>query len=134
MSAEEHDHDQTVPQGQPGSPAEPAGGTQPGKRGLRSAWLGSRRIAVLAGVVAVGLLTGAGVAFATTGSPAHPANPGAATAATPSPSPSPPSRVTLPHRLPFRIGSMIPSFAGPLGFGGLFGAIHGQYVAPKDGG
>lgn len=137
MSAEEHDHDQTEPvsQGQPGSPAEPAGGTQPGKQGLRSAWLGSRRIAVLAGVIAIGLLTGAGVAFATTGSPAHPAAQGAATAATPSPSPSSPSfRPPLPHRLPFRIGSMIPSFAGPLGLGGLFGAIHGQYVAPKDGG
>src|SRR5262245_54306790 len=138
MSAEEHDHDQTEPvsQGQPVSQPGPAGGMQPGRQGLRSAWLGSRRIAVLAGVVAVGLLTGAGVAFATTGSPAHPAAPGAATAATPSPSPSsPPSgRVPLPHHFPFRIGSMIPSFAGPLGLGGLFGAIHGQYVAPKAGG
>src|SRR5215471_10622811 len=108
MSAEEHDHDETEPvsQGQPGSQAEPAGGMQPGKQGLRSAWLGSRRIAVLAGVVAVGLLTGAGVAFATTGSPAHPAAAGAATA-TPSPSPSsrsPSFRLPLPHRLPFRIG------------------------------
>jgi len=137
MSAEEHEHDQTesVSQGQPVSQAEPAGGMQPGKKGLRSAWPGSRRTAVLVGVIVVGLLTGAGVAFATTGSPAHPATPGAATAATPSPSPSSPSfRPPLPHRLPFRIGSMIPSFAGPLGLGGLFGAIHGQYVAPKDGG
>ena len=138
MPAEEHDHDQTEPvsQGQPLSQPGPAGGMQPGRQGLRSAWLGSRRIAVLAGVIAVGLLTGAGVAFATTGSPVHSAA-GAATAATPSPSPSsrsPSFRLPLPHRLPFRIGSMIPSFAGPLGLGGLFGAIHGQYVAPKDGG
>jgi hypothetical protein len=140
MSADEHDHDQTEPvsQGQPVSQPEPAGGMQPGRQGLRSAWLGSRRVAVLTGVIAVGLLTGAGVAFATTGSPAHPATPGAATAATPSPSSSAPSpapsfRVPLPHRFPFRPG-MIPGFAGPLGLAGLFGAIHGQYVAPKAGG
>ena len=146
MSAEEHDHDQVEPVSQtpPVSPAqpvsqtEPLGGAQPGKQRLRSAWLGSRRFAVLAGVIAVGLLTGAGVAFATTGSPAHPATPGAATAATPSPSSSAPSpapsfRLPLPHRFPFRPG-MIPGFAGPLGLAGPFGAIHGQYVAPKSGG
>ena len=146
MSAEEHDHDQVEPVSQtpPVSPAqpvsqtEPLGGAQPGKQRLRSAWLGSRRFAVLAGVIAVGLLTGAGVAFATTGSPAHPATPGAATAATPSPSSSAPSpapsfRVPLPHRFPFRPG-MMPGFAGPLGLAGPFGAIHGQYVAPKSGG
>ena len=146
MSAEEHDHDQVEPVSQtpPVSPAqpvsqtEPLGGAQPGKQRLRSAWLGSRRFAVLAGVIAVGLLTGAGVAFATTGSPARPATPGAATAATPSPSSSAPSpapsfRLPLPHRFPFRPG-MIPGFAGPLGLAGPFGAIHGQYVAPKSGG
>jgi len=146
MSAEEHDHDQVEPVSQtpPVSPAqpvsqtEPLGGAQPGKQRLRSAWLGSRRFAVLAGVIAVGLLTGAGVAFATTGSPARPATPGAATAATPSPSSSAPSpapsfRVPLPHRFPFRPG-MMPGFAGPLGLAGPFGAIHGQYVAPKPGG
>ena len=133
MPAEEHDHDQTGP-ASPGNQAGPADGMQPGKQGPRSAWPGSRRIAVLTGVIAVGLLTGAGVAFATTGSPAHPASPGAATAATPAPSPSPPSRVHLPHRFPFRIGSMIPGLAGQFGLAGPFGAIHGQYVAPKSGG
>jgi hypothetical protein len=151
MSAEEHDHDQVEPvsQTQPVSPAQPVsrteqvGGAQPGRQRPRSAWLGSRRFAVLAGVITVGLLTGAGVAFATTGSPAHPATPGAATAATPAPSSSAPSssapspapsfRVPLPHRFPFRPG-MIPGFAGPLGLAGPFGAIHGQYVAPKSGG
>jgi len=155
MSAEDHDHDQMEPvsQTQPVSPVQPvspaqpvsqtgpAGGAQPGNQRLRSAWLGSRRFAVLAGVIAVGLLTGAGVAFATTGSPADPA---AATAATPSPSspapsssapsPAPSFRVPMPHGLPFRPGSMMPGFAGPLGLAGLFGAIHGQYVAPKSGG
>ena len=151
MSAEEHDHDQVEPvsqtqpvsQEQPVSQTEQAGGAQQGKQRLRSARLGSRRFAVLAGVIAVGLLTGAGVAFATTGSPAHPATPGAATAATPSPSSSTPSssapspapsfRVPLPHRFPFRPGT-IPGFAGPLGLAGPLGAIHGQYVAPKSGG
>src|SRR5215469_14269875 len=106
MSAEEHEHDQTRPvsPAQPVSQTEPVGAAQPGSQRLRSAWLGSRRFAVLAGVIAVGLLTGAGVAFATTGSPAHSASPGAATAATPSPSSSSPSfRLPLPHRLPFRI-------------------------------
>src|SRR6516164_2789125 len=60
MSAEEHDHDQVEPVSQtpPVSPAqpvsqtEPLGGAQPGKQRLRSAWLGSRRFAVLAGVIA----------------------------------------------------------------------------------
>src|SRR5215469_5939089 len=99
MSAEEHEHDQTQPvsPAQPVSQTEPVGGALPGNQRLRSAWLGSRRFAVLAGVIAVGLLTGAGVAFATTGSPVHSAA-GAATAATPSPSPSSPSfRLPLPH-------------------------------------
>jgi hypothetical protein len=86
----------------------------------------------------VGLLAGAGVAFATTGSPARPAATGVAAAATPSPS-SPPATAPLPHRLPFRIGPSFGGagpfgFAGPLGLGGPFGAIHGQYVAAKPGG
>jgi hypothetical protein len=120
MPAEEH---------QP-HPVDPA---PSGKRGLRAAWLGSRRAGILAGVIAVGLLTGAGVAFATTGSPAHPATP--ATAATPAPASPPSFRMPFPHRLPFRIGPMIGgALGGPFGLGGMFGAIHGQYVAPKPGG
>ena len=112
-------------------PAEEQEQHVPGKPGLRAAWLGSRRVAVLAGVVVVGLLAGAGVAFATTGSPAHPVT--ASAAATPAPSPS---QVPMPHRFPFRLGPLFGG-GGPLGFGGAlgpFGAIHGQYVAPKPGG
>ena len=111
----------------------PAGPSSSG-RGLRIAWLSSGRVAVLAGVIMVGLLAGAGVALAATGSPTHPAIPGAATAATPSPSPS--AQVPMPHRFPFRLGPLFGG-GGPLGFGGAlgpFGAIHGQYVAPKPGG
>ena len=102
---------------------------------MRGAWLGSRRLGILAGVVAFGVLAGAGVAFATTGSPAHPASPGSATAATPSPAPSPSFRMPFPHRLPSRIGPAIGGlpFGGPIG-AGMFGAIHGQFVAPKSGG
>src|SRR6516162_7859258 len=95
----EHDHDQT----------------QPEKTRPRSAWLGSRRLAVLAGVVAAGLLAGAGVALAATSSPGHSASPGEATAATPSPSASPAPPF---HRLPFRLG---PLFGGALPFGGPLG-------------
>ena len=113
-------------------PAEEQEQHVPGKPGLRAAWLGSRRVAVLAGVVVAGLLAGAGVAFATTGSPAHPVT--ASAAATPAPSPS---QVPMPHRLPFRPGPMFGGRFGPggmLGLGGMFGAVHGQYVAPKSGG
>jgi hypothetical protein len=150
MSAEEHQHDHAQPAepsipGESAAPAESAVPAPSGNSGLRSAWPGSRRVAVLVGVVAFGLLAGAGVAFATTGSPAHPAAGGAATAAKPSPSASPPlpwshrlpSRLGLPRNLPFHIGSLpggLP-FGGVLGpVGGMFGAIHGQYVAPKSGG
>jgi hypothetical protein len=112
-------------------PAEEQQQPIPGKQGLRAAWLGSRRVAVLAGVVVAGLLAGAGVAFATTGSPAHPVT----TSAAGKPSPSP-SQVPMPHRLPFRPGSMFGGmFPGAMfGLGGMFGAVHGQYVAPKSGG
>jgi hypothetical protein len=94
-------------------------------------------MAVFAGVVAIGLLAGVGVAFAATGSPAHPAAPSAATAVRPSPSAAP--RLPLPGRLPFRAGHPFGPggpfpFGGPLGLAGPFGAIHGQYVAPKPSG
>jgi hypothetical protein len=120
MAAEEHQHDTPQP--------------APGNQGLRAAWLGPRRIAVMAGVVAVGLLAGAGVAFATTGSPARPVT--AATATTPSPSPSSPS-AQVPHRQPFPLGRGLGGAFGPgfpFGMGGMFGAVHGQYVAAKPGG
>jgi hypothetical protein len=113
----EHDHD-----------------AQPGKPGLRTAWHGSRRFAVMAGVVTLGVLAGAGVAVAATSSSGQPAAPGAS--ASPSPSPSaarphfPPKgqwRMRAPGGGPF-------AFGGPGALGGLFGAVHGSAVVPKPGG
>ena len=113
----EHDHD-----------------AQPGKTGRRTAWQGSRRFAVMAGVVTLGVLAGAGVAVAATSSSGQPAAPGAS--ASPSPSPSaagpqfPPKgqwRMRAPGGGPF-------AFGGPGALGGLFGAVHGTVVVPKPGG
>jgi hypothetical protein len=109
-------------------------GAQPGKPGLRTAWQGSRRFAVMAGVVTLGVLAGAGVAVAATSSSGQPAAPGAS--ASPSPSPSaarphfPPKgqwRMRAPGGGPF-------AFGGPGALGGLFGAVHGTAVVPKPGG
>jgi hypothetical protein len=111
---------------------------QPDKPGLRAAWLGSRRVAVMAGVVAVGVLAGAGVAVAATSSSSPTPNPSASPSASPSPSAKPPARA-LPPKGAWRIhgapGPFGPGFAGPglLG-GGLFGAVHGTVVVPKSGG
>jgi hypothetical protein len=108
--------------------------TQPDKPGLRAAWLGSRRVAVMAGVIAVGVLAGAGVAVAATSSPSPTPTPSAA----PSASAKPPTR-SLPPKGEWRIhgapGRFGPGFAGGglLG-GGLFGAVHGTVVVPKPGG
>ncbi len=108
--------------------------TQPDKPGMRAAWLGSRRVAVMAGVIGVGVLAGAGVAVAATSS----SSPTPAPSASPSASAKPPSR-SLPPKGAFRIhgapGRFGPGFAGPglLG-GGLFGAVHGTVVVPKPGG
>ena len=109
--------------------------TPPGKTGLRAAWLGSRRVAVMAGVIGVGVLTGAGVAVAATSSPSPAATPAASP---PAPSARPPLRGLLPHGHAWRIHGAVPfgpAFAGPglLG-GGLFGAVHGTVVVPKSGG
>jgi hypothetical protein len=105
---------------------------QPGKTSLRAAWLGSRRAALVAGVITAGVLAGAGVAVAATGS--------SSPTPTPAPSASAPYRSPLPLKGPmhFRIHGALPfapGFAGPgpLG-GGLFGAIHGTVVVPKSGG
>jgi hypothetical protein len=115
--------------------------TQPDKPGLRAAWLGSRRVAVLAGVIAVGVLAGAGVAVAATSSPSPTPTPSAPTL-TPSAAPSASARPPfhgLPPKGAWRIhgapGPFGPGFAGPglLG-GGLFGAVHGTAVVPKPGG
>ena len=89
--------------------------------------LGTRKLPgrplILAGVAVVALLGGAGVAMAaTSGSPASgtAASPSGGTVATPSPS----ARPALPHQ----------GRPGGFGFGGPFGAVHGQFVVPKSGG
>jgi hypothetical protein len=113
----EHDHD-----------------AQPGKPGLRTAWQGSRRFAVMAGVVTLGVLAGAGVAVAATTSSGQPAAPGAS--ASPSPSPSA-SRPQFPPKGEWRMrapGGGPFAFGGPGALGGLFGAVHGTVVVPKSGG
>jgi hypothetical protein len=112
----EHDHD-----------------AQPGKAGLRAAWQGSRRFAVMAGVITLRVLAGAGVAVAATIASGPPAAP----AASASPSPSASVRPHLPPKGPWR---MLPPgggpfrFGGPGALGGLFGAVHGTVVVPKSGG
>ena len=91
--------------------------------------LGTRKLPgrplILAGVAVVALLGGAGVAMAaTSGSPASgtAASPAGGTVATPSPS----ARPAFPHHgRPGGFG---------FGFGGPFGAVHGQFVVPKSGG
>ena len=92
--------------------------------------LGTRRLPgrplILAGVAVTALLAGAGVAMAaTSGSPASPAaavSPAGGTVATPSPS----ARPASPHQgRPGGFG---------FGFGGPFGAVHGQFVVPRAGG
>jgi hypothetical protein len=108
---------------------------QQGKPGLRAAWLGSRRVAVLAGVITVGVLAGAGVAVAATGSSSPTPAP---IVSPPTPSARPPLRALLPKGAFGRIHGSVPfgpAFAGPgpLG-GGLFGAVHGTVVVPKPGG
>ena len=93
--------------------------------------LGTRKLPgrplILAGVAVVALLGGAGVAMAaTSGSPASgtAASPAGGTVATPSPS----ARPAFPHQ--GRPGG----FSFGFGFGGPFGAVHGQFVVPKSGG
>jgi hypothetical protein len=115
--------------------------TRPDTTGLRTAWLGSRRVAVLAGVVAVGVLTGAGVAVAATNSPSPSPAPTPTTSPAAPASPGTPKVVPPGHWMPFH-GKLprapfpfLPGFGGP-GFlgGGLFGAVHGTAVVPKPGG
>jgi hypothetical protein len=106
---------------------------QPGKTSLRTAWHGSRRFAVMAGVVTLGVLAGAGVAVAATSSSGQPAAP----AASASPSPSPSVRPHFPPKSPWRMhppGDGPFAFGGPGALGGLLGAVHGTAVVPKSGG
>ncbi len=131
MSDESSDNEQTwwMPADQP-DPADrdelkdQAGwmrSTRPiGPLGLRSR---SRRPYILAGVAVAALLGGAGAAVASTdsGTPAAPSS----VVATPAPSPGQPGAMTPGGR----------HFGGRSGFGGgLFGALHGQFVMAKPGG
>lgn len=107
---------------------------RPDKPGLRAAWLGSRRVAILAGVITVGVLAGAGAAVAATSSSSPTPTPSAA----PSPAATPPVPGKAPGgawRMSGGPGGFGPAFggAGLLG-GGLFGAVHGTVVVPKSGG
>ena len=108
-------------------PTRPTRPTRPiGPMSLRS-W--SRRPYVLAGVAVVALLGGAGAAVASTGS-GSPAGSPSAVAASPAPSPA-------QQGVPGPGGPAGPGFRrlGPgAGFGGLFGALHGQVVVAKPGG
>jgi hypothetical protein len=111
---------------------------QPDKPGLRAAWLGSRRVAVMAGVIAVGVLAGAGVAVAATSSSSPTPTPSASSSpsARPAAPGMPPKGAWRIHGGPGGFGPAFgPAFGGPgmLG-GGLFGAVHGTVVVPKPGG
>lgn len=135
MSDEPSDNDQSwwMPSDRP-EPAErddliesgPVQPTRPiGPLGLRSR---SRRPYVLAGVAVAALLGGAGAALATTssGSPATPSS----VVASPAPSATPPGQ-------PGAFGPARPGFhrfGAGIGFGGAFGALHGQLVVTKPGG
>ena len=106
---------------------------QPGKPSLRTALQGSRRFAIMAGVVTLGVLAGAGVAVAATSSSGQPAAPGASA----SPSPSPSVRPSFPPKGQWHMrapGGGPFAFGGPGALGGLFGAVHGTAVVPKSGG
>ena len=114
---------------------------QPGKPSLHTALQGSRRFAIMAGVVTLGVLAGAGVAVAATSSSGQPTASSASASASPSPSvrPSFPPKGQWRMRAPggpFAFGGPGGPFAfgGPGALGGLFGAVHGTAVVPKPGG
>jgi len=131
MSDEPSDNDQVwwMPPDQP----DPADQEEPQ---ARSGWLhserigpmglrwGSRRPYIIAGVAAAALLGGAGATLAATGTPT-PAASSSAVITNPTPSPGLPG--------PARPGSRPDGRAFWLG-GGMFGALHGQFVVPKPGG
>jgi hypothetical protein len=94
---------------------------------------------ITAAVAVTALIGGAGAALAATSSsssPSRAASRAGTAVATPSPSPSSSRcQVKLPRRgfPPPMVGFAIRALPVPLGLG-PFGAIHGQFVAPKQGG
>jgi hypothetical protein len=105
-----------------------------------------RHLLILAGVAVAALGSGAGVALAITSGGGSPVTSASPLAAAPSPSPSGsrlPRRMFIPGHHRF-IGPGFfagPAFRGPAGAimgplagPGLFGAVHGQIVIPKQGG
>ncbi len=122
--------------GQPAEPGQPELVQMTGGAGR------PRRAAIIAAVAAVAILGGAGVAYAASTSTAAPA---VASATTPKPTPSAvPTHLKCPSTakacLRFRMKPFglpgVPRFA-PFGAGlagGLFGAVHGQFVVAKPGG
>jgi len=134
MSDESSDNDQAwwMPADRP-DPAEPEDVIEMGRMhstrpiGPMSPRSWSRRPYVLTGVAVAALLGGAGAALAATNSPGPLASPSAA-AATPAPLPMPSGQQ------PGRPGPGYRRFGGGFGFGGLFGALHGQLVVAKPGG
>jgi hypothetical protein len=115
-----------APEPTPDTPDHGPDWTPQANNGMRTAWLRSRPAGILAFVVTAGVLAGAGVAFAATSSPSQPSASGGVVAATPSPKPSKPGG--FGHH--FRGG---PGFGFGFG-GGMFGAVHGQFVVAKPGG
>ena len=93
------------------------------------------RPVITAAVAVTALVSGAGVALAATSSPSAPQP--ASTAGTAATKSSPPSHCQLKLSPPgFPLpghGFAFPRLAVPFGFG-MFGAIHGQFVVPKQGG
>ncbi len=121
----------------PADPPEPADQEEPpgwgswmrrtrpiGPMGLRS---GSRRPYIIAGVAVAALLGGAGAALAATQAPS-PAASSSAVITSPSPTPKPPGMIA-PGGPGFRHAWRWPGLGG-----GLFGALHGQFVVGKSGG
>lgn len=122
--------------GQPGEAGQPEVVQMTGGAGR------PRRVAIIAAVAAVAMLGGAGVAYAASTSTAAPA---VASASTPKPKPTAvPSRLACPatvptcprwRMIPFRRIAVLPGGVfGPGLVGGLFGAVHGQFVVAKPGG
>lgn len=95
------------------------------------------RPVITAAVAVTALLSGAGIALAATSSPSTPQRASTARMAAATPPPPSPSRCQIklpPHGFPVpQPAFAFPGPLGPVGFG-MLGAIHGQFVVPKQGG